>query len=244
MVKYSVVFCYRNRAEHLAITVPQIRKVLEEQGEVEMIVIEQDDDQPFRRGNLLNEGAKLATGDIIILHDADYYPANNTVYFDGNVDVFLPIKQVEFVKNDLTIRPLEEVPSGYRKFKDSVDDNFFGGVISFKRDAFFKCGGYSPLYKGWGLEDQDLRERINEHHLTTARGTGKFLALEHADSAPVKSDINFQNNMRIFALWKNFLQYGARSQICSKEFITSPQLGVDKWMKVKNFDILTGADKR
>lgn len=238
MMKHSIVICYRDRLEHLKITVPRIKEVLKDK-EHEIIVIEQDDDKKFRRANTLNEGAKLATGDIIILHDVDYYPVN-VLYHDEVHDVYLPVRRVEFTQNDLTARPEEEIPSGYRHFKTSVDDDFFGGVISFKKEAFFRCGGFSPLFIGWGFEDADLRQRIAINHLTVKRANDSlFYALAHSDSGPSANDPDFRNNMRLFSNWKNYTMFGARSQLCHKEEITPLVEGVDKWVKVREFDIIT-----
>lgn len=234
-MKYSFIFCYRNREEHLNITIPRIREVMKNQDH-EIIVVEQDDTRKFRRANLLNEGAKVATGDILIFHDIDYYPSDDVVYYDGISDVYLPVHKAIFVYNNFTEKPLEEVPGGYRHFRNGVDENFFGAVEVFKRDAFFKINGFSPLYVGWGFEDADLRERVQHYELSVMRGNCTFLALDHLDSGPSLFDSDFRYNMTRARQWKLDLDRGVKNQPAKVSEITPTHSLVDKWLLVTDFD--------
>jgi hypothetical protein len=232
---YSFIFCYRNRETHLNITVPRIRELYGDKAEI--IVVEQNDTKKFRRANLLNEGARSASKDILVFHDIDYYPTDGLTYWDGISDVFLPVKKVEFVYNDLTPKPIEEVPGGYRHFKNSVDDNFFGGVTTFKRDAFFSINGFSPLYIGWGFEDADLRERIAHGRLSVARSAGnKFLALDHPDSGPSFQDQDFLNNIHLSQNWDKHRNKGVSNQPSKVEQVKPKHELVDKWLLTTDFD--------
>jgi hypothetical protein len=232
-MKYSFIFCYRNRETHLNITIPRIRDL---HPDAEIIIVEQNDQKKFRRANLLNEGARVATGDILILHDIDYYPTDNVMYYDGTSDVFLPVKQVEFVYNTLAPKPLSEVPGGYRHFKDGVDANFFGAVEVFTREAFFTINGFSPLYVGWGFEDSDVRERIHHYGLTVIRGNGQFLALDHPDSGPTFQDQDFLNNIHRSQNWQRDLAHGVKTQPSHAEQVVPKHKEVDKWIMATEFD--------
>jgi hypothetical protein len=58
--------------------------------------------------------------------------------------------------------------------------NYFGGVTMFDRTSFRKINGFSNEYWGWGLEDDDLRERCKTYGVTiTHREGGKFDSLPH-----------------------------------------------------------------
>lgn len=233
-MKYSFIFCYRNREAHLNITIPHLRQLYPD---AEIIVVEQNDNKKFRRANLLNEGARSATGDVLVLHDIDYYPTDSTQYWLDGTDVFLPVKRVRFCYNDLREKPLDEVPGGYRHFKDGVDANFFGGVTSFSRDAFLSINGFSPLYVGWGFEDADLRERIKHNGLTVVRANNsEFLALDHPDSGPTFKDQDFLNNIQMSQRWMLHLDKGVQNQPSTVENVTPRHSGVDKWLMATNFD--------
>jgi len=235
-MKYSIIFSYRNRKEHLDIIIPRIRQVF--QGtDHEIIVAEQKDEKKFRRANLLNAGANVATGDVLILHDVDYYPTDGVVYYDGVSDVYLPVKRAEFVKNDLTPRTFYEIPRGYRHFKNSVDDNFFGAVSVFTRHAFSKINGFSPEFIGWGLEDADLRERVYMAQLRVNRHPSNlFYALEHPDSGPAMNDTDFRRNISLSQETRLHLHKGASNQPNTITNVTPKHAGVDVWIECTDFD--------
>jgi glycosyl transferase family 7 (putative galactosyltransferase) len=236
MPKYSFIFCYRNRETHLNIVVPRIRTLYLD---AEIIIVEQNDTKKFRRANLLNEGAKSASGDILVVHDIDYYPHDAVEYYDDRSDVFLPVRRVVFCYNDLTPKPLEEVPGGYRHFKVGVDADFFGGVTTFTKDAFFAINGFSPLYVGWGFEDADLRERIKHYRLSVQRSANNmFSALDHPDSGPTFQDQDFINNIHMSQQWARHLDIGVKNQPSHIENITPKHPMVDKWLLASEFDIV------
>lgn len=239
MSKYSIIIPYRSREAHLKINVPRIHEVFTKLGvDFEIIVAEQDDHNPFCRGQLFNEGAKVSTGDVLIFHDVDHYPTDSVNYIDFYTDVFLPIAKVEYVDKTLTPKPTEFVPSGYRHFKDGVDANFFGGVAIFKRDKFFEINGFSNVYVGWGLEDADLRERVLYYKLSVSRGwDSTFLALDHPDSGVPPTDPNFQNNNAAFGMRFYLLKYGVNSQIAEVVSVEPPMKEITKWLKVTDFAV-------
>lgn len=236
-MKYSIIFCYREREKHLAAIIPRIHELFREK-EHEIIVVEQDDDKKFRRANLLNEGAKVATGDVLIFHDIDYYPTDEVEYFNDTSDVYLPVKQVIFVDEKMNPKNLMDVPVYYRHFSQRVDDDFFGGVISFRRDAFFQIGGFSPLFVGWGFEDVDLRYRIEHHKLSVVRASANtFNALPHPDSGPPQNDPDFKSNVYMAHNWEFYSAHGVSNQPSTVEVIHHPMWPeVDMWVKATGFD--------
>jgi hypothetical protein len=235
-MKYSIIFCYRAREKHLRTIIPRIHEVFKDKNH-EIIVVEQDDNFKFRRANLLNEGARVATGDVLIMHDVDYWPTDGLEYYDGKSDVFLPVKKVVFVDEAFKPKNIMDVPAGYRHFKDSVDDNFFGGVTTFTREAFFKINGFSPLFIGWGFEDADLRERIGHHKLSVVRSTtNTFYALPHPDSGPAQDDPDFHNNIHLAHHSRYYMAHGVDNQESAVEVIRNPIWpDVDMWVKATGF---------
>jgi len=237
-MKYSIIICYRDRQAHLDITVPRLKEVFKDKDH-EIIVVEQVDNKKFRRGNLFNVGAKYATGDILIFHDVDHYPADNVKYWNDTSEVFLPIQRVIYVYNDLTEKPLEEVPGGYRHFRNGVDDNFYGGIEVFTKEAFFKVNGYNHLYVGWGFEESDLRERVHYYGLSAQRGYGLFYALDHPDSGPAMTDSNFQNNIRMSQQWQHFLSFGINNMPFECSIKVKKHEMVDMWLGATAFDLVS-----
>jgi beta-1,4-galactosyltransferase 4 len=239
MNKYSIIISYRNREEHLKVNVPRLHQYFTNLGvEFEIILVEQYDSNPFCRGQLFNEGAKLASGNILIFHDVDHYPTDNTDYVNFTTDVFLPITKVVYVNDKLQPKPLDEVPSGYRHFKDGVDSNFFGGVIIFNKQKFFDINGFSNVYVGWGLEDADLRERVLHYKLSFERARNNtFLALNHPDSGPPPGDIHFENNNHAFMYRYELLNYGVKSQLADVQEIVPPMSEITRWVRATNFAV-------
>lgn len=235
-MKYSFIIPYRDRFSHLNLTVAALSSLYPDD---EIIIVEQDDNYKFRRANLLNEGAHFASGDILVFHDVDYYPTREVVYYDeiSCPDVFLPVKSVQFVYNDLTAKPIDEIPAGYRKFHEGVDDNFFGGVCSFTREAFAKVNGFGSQYVGWGFEESDLRERTQHYGLTVKRSrVNNFLALDHPDSGPGFTDQDFLNNITKSQQWQRYLERGWYDRPHTSVEVTPKHSLVTKWIKTTNFD--------
>lgn len=238
-MKYSIIICYRNRENHLEVNVPRLHQYFTDLGvDFEIIVAEQYDSNPFCRGQLFNEGAKAATGDVLIFHDVDHYPTDGTNYTQFTTDVFLPLTKVIYVDKNLVPKPLEKVPGGYRHFKDGVDSNFFGGVMIIKKEKFFEINGFCNVYVGWGLEDADIRERVLYYNLSVERAQNNtFFALDHPDSGPPPGDENFHNNMVAFEFRNQLLKYGVKSQLADVEEVPAPMNGINKWLRVTNFAV-------
>lgn len=230
----TIIIPYRNRLEHLKILIPTLRQYFPQD---EIIVVEQNNNEKFRKACLLNVGVKNALGDLVILHDVDYIPTENVVYYENDVDVYLPVQFATFVYNDLTPKPLDEIPGGYRHFKDGVDDDFFGGVLTFKKESFFKINGSCPLYIGWGFEDADLRNRAITGGLIIERNRNNtFLVLDHPDSCPSSHDEDFRNNIYINSQFKNYWKYGIRTQQATLQDIKPVVSGIDRWILASEFD--------
>lgn len=249
-MKYSIIIPYRDRETHLK-TLLQVLDTSFKGKDYEVIVVEQDDNNKFRRGNVRNVGALNATGDILIFHDVDYIPGfsdgERATYLDDGVDLFLPVKRVQFVDNNLLNLPNSKIPSGYRHFKISVDDDFYGGVLVFKREAFFAINGFSWKFVGWGFEDADLRERAKHYGLVTKRSDeNMWYAMEHTDSAPPIADADFQQNINMWRNFRTYLQFGVNDMPYEARDATPPQWISDlekatfsklvhKWVKASKF---------
>lgn len=216
MNNLKIIVPYRDRAEQLAILQNHLHDLAErEHVNFELIVVEQNDTLIFRRGSLRNFGVSYLINKYpdldpqtkIAIHDVDYLPTTFRDYFISE-SVVLPVKTVKFLNEYLTYKNTDVVPSGYQHFNKQVDDNFFGGVSVFTLDAYVKCNGFNPHYIGWGLEDDDLRERVHDAGFKVVRGTTEFHALNHKDSFPGLNDPNFVNNQKLYQRRKVFYRHG------------------------------------
>lgn len=177
MEKLCVLVPYRDREEHLRRLVPRLRSVLDQQfvskkGMYEIVVVEQNDSEPFNKGALLNAGFLVMreSFDYVCFHDVDFVPIDADYSKPG-----LPTRRIW---EGAESRPRE--PGGVH-FINHQFDWFFGGVLLFSSEHFRAVNGFSNRYRGWGYEDGDLRERCRYQGLGPVFDHGSFEALDHVN---------------------------------------------------------------
>lgn len=181
-MKYSIIIPYRNREEHLQIMLPRLQEFFKDES-YEIIVSEQNDNDNFRIACVENIGFQYAKGDIIVLQQVDYYPTEDVSYDVTDYPILPARKGIFLDKDNQSPREFLDIPGGYRKWSEEIDSAFYGGVISMKREHFEAINGLNPLYKGWGNEDEDLRERFVWAGIPVQRNeVGTFLCLYHEDN--------------------------------------------------------------
>jgi hypothetical protein len=203
----------------------------------EIVVVEQEARGKFRKPILLNLGALNTEGDLLIFHDVDFLPDEEAVYYDNDVDVYLPVRSALFVDENMTPKASKEIPKGYQHFDNGVDNTFFGGVLVFTREAFYKVNGSNTLYKGWGFEDEDLRNRVLHYGLKMERNQENiFVVLNHKDSAPPFTDQDFLDNLHRAQRSKDYLMFGLETTHATAIAAPVEVPGVDKWLMVTDLD--------
>jgi len=184
--KYSIIIPYRDREEHLQVMIPRLKEVFAQKN-YEIIISEQNDNDPFNIACVQNIAYKYCTGNVIILHQVDYYPTDNISYEIKDQPV-LPAKKGVFINKDFSFRPIEDIPGGYRNWSHEIDSNFYGGVVVMRKEHWEKINGLNPLYRGWGNEDEDLRMRFQWAGYQPTRNSeekGTFLCLYHEDNGAI-----------------------------------------------------------
>jgi predicted glycosyltransferase involved in capsule biosynthesis len=186
-VKYSIIIPYRNREEHLQILLPVLLEKFKNES-FEIIVSEQNNNDNFQIACVQNIAYKYARGDILIFHQVDYVPSEDVSYEVIDAPV-LPARVGIFLdKSNASLRDFSDIPSGYRRWSDQIDDGFYGGVICMKRHHFETINGFNPLYRGWGNEDEDLRERFVWANIPVHRNKiGTFYCLYHEDNGAMEN---------------------------------------------------------
>jgi beta-1,4-galactosyltransferase 4 len=238
--KYSIIIPYRNREAHLELLLPRLQEVFKDK-EYEIIISEQNDNHNFNLSNTQNIGAQYATGNIIVLHQVDYYPTEDVSYDIKNEPV-LPARKGIFVNADLTKRDFNDIPAGYRKWEDEIDSEFYGGVVIMRKEHWDRVGGLNPLYKGWGNEDEDLRERLRWAGYTPYRNVvGTFLCLHHEDNGNIENkSLNHQQDFfegrKIFSQAFNYKHLGYKNVTADVEEYETGLKNV-RWIKSTNYKI-------
>lgn len=231
-MKYSILITYRNRESHLTTLLPRLKEVFANES-YEIIVAEQNDTDKFQKNSLYNLAAQRANGKLLVFHDVDYYPSDDVSYdTEENVPLY-PVRRVIFLDAEGQIRKDEDTPAGYRSFKYDVGDHS-GGVFVLSKSLFFAVNGLNPYYKGWGMEDDDTRQRLRMLGYAWKRNEeGLFYSLYHQDSRPSDSDVDFQNNMKL--LMNPHLAKSAGWKSVTADVETYEVDEVTKWLKITNF---------
>ncbi len=239
--KYSIIIPYRDRLEHLSILIPRLQEIFYHKN-YEIIISEQNDNNPFNISAVQNIAYKYCTGNIIILHQVDYYPTDDVSY-EINDQPILPARKGIFVNRDLlTQRPLEDIPGGYRNWHNEIDPNFYGGVVIMRREHWEKINGLNPMYEGWGNEDEDLRERFKWAGYKPIRNQiGTFLCLYHEDNGAIHtlSEDKQQAFIKGREILQNAFQYRNIGYKNISANIEEYDCGIDKvkWIKSTNYKI-------
>ncbi len=143
--KYAIIIPYRNDEDNVR------KKQLEEFinfakknfNNTKILIIEQNNkEQKFNRGKLLNVGIKLAKNiEHYIFHDVDLLPDNNLLkYYSTYPNIPIHIARV---------------------WKDKYTAyGFFGGITSISKKQILDINGFPNNFWGWGGEDDALYNRI------------------------------------------------------------------------------------
>jgi hypothetical protein len=237
---YSIIIPYRDRQAHLEVMLPRLQEVFKDK-QYEIIISEQNDNDNFNLANTQNIGVQHAKGNIIILHQVDYYPTDDVSYGIGNQPV-LPAKKGIFINEDFTHRDIYDIPGGYRNWSNEIDPNFYGGVIIMRKEHWDNINGINPLYKGWGNEDEDLRERFKWAGYNPIRNEiGTFLCLYHEDNGniaikPKEQQQDFIEGRKIYADAYNYRHLGYKNVKADVEEFETGIKNV-RWIKSTNYKI-------
>lgn len=138
---------------------------------------------PYNRSWAFNAGARLARGNVLILHDNDMLcPARyaaEALERSREGWAFLDLKRFLFYFDQTTTRELFETGRIPSRRPENVLQNAQGGSIIATRDAFFALGGFDESFVGWGGEDNEFWERAETTNRVYAFGYLPFIHLWH-----------------------------------------------------------------
>lgn len=119
----------------------------------------------WRKSWAFNQGARKASGEVLVFHDGD-------ILCPGSYAVSLlrqmkdhgaaSIQRYLFNLDEATTASLFKTGALPNFFvPDRVRQNWEGGSIAVRRDAFFEMGGYDEAFVGWGGEDNEFFDRCS-----------------------------------------------------------------------------------
>ncbi len=176
MKRLCIVVPFRLRHAHLMEFVPHMRAdfardKVDRETPYRVLIVEQENGQPFNRGALKNIGFQLGRddSDYTCFHDVDYLPIwadyswvdlpSSIVWYGAEATLLAPGRSQEVIINSL--------------------ETFFGAAVLVPNALFAQVNGYSNDYWGWGYEDTDLRRRFQAAGISMGRRKGTFTSLPH-----------------------------------------------------------------
>ncbi len=155
-----------------------------------LIYVKQSDNG-FRLAKCKNNGARVATGDILIFNDQDIISTRNYIrqyaehVSNNSFVVAYPVRLFKSqnkkiytcIENNVLRYPVK-LPQRYKIFRQFIKDtisNYMktilsskaykpklrGGVFGITKDNFYRVNGFDENFSGWGREDDDLGRRLN-----------------------------------------------------------------------------------
>jgi hypothetical protein len=241
-MKYSIIIPYRDREAHLSLLLPRLHEAFADK-DYEIIVSEQNNDDNFQIACVENVGAKLATGDVFVFHQVDYYPTDDVSY-DFTGPALLPARTGIFLTDDLRLRDLVDIPAGYRQWSKEIDPAFYGGVILMSREQFDTINGFNPLYRGWGNEDEDIRERLKYYNIPVVRNeVGTYYVLNHKDNCPTPDEPkrykDFMEGREMLHRFTDYLSAGVNNMEYSVSVYGSEDDPKLRWAKSSSYRLRT-----
>ena len=141
-----VIFPFRDREAHYVKHVSHLEAQGMPNANIKVMVVEQDDADPFNRAWLFNVGISEAF---------KYFP-HAQCYVTHDIDLFAT-PQVDYTWCDRPTQPCSELTchnNGVPYLKNA------GGVVQARPSDWLKLNGYTNKAVGWGGEDDDLFHRL------------------------------------------------------------------------------------
>ena len=148
--KLSVIIPYKNRETELQLFLKNFRKTYDVYFDYKIILCDQDDNNDFCRGQLINTGVKY-----IIEKKKNEIDKSKLLITD--VDLLYKKIQLDIIK-----------PQNYKLYGiKNLQLSAGGGSFICSQKSFIESNGFSNKYFGWGSEDLDITYRIyfSDNHI-------------------------------------------------------------------------------
>ena len=163
--------------------------------ELTVAIIQQADTKSWNKGLLYNAGYSLLAKDYdyVVLHDIDFVPVVGKVdYSFTSVPCMIAGAASQF---------------NYQLYYPT----FFGGVVVCSKEHYELVNGFSNLYRGYGGEDDGLRNAFIAKGITPTYKMGKFECFAHPkpDIKPGSQFYNtpeYQHNLKLCLSPRDFTE--------------------------------------
>lgn len=212
--KIAIIVPYRDRLVNLELFVRNIHPFLaNQQVYYGLYVVEPLANLTFNKGLAMNAGfieaMREQDWDCYIFHDVDVLPENDRNIYGCDPD---------------TPKLLATAISAYGYSTEGYFRNkYFGGATAFTKSQFQMINGFSNLYYGWGLEDDDARERVLNKFPSISRlppQIGRYYANCHKQQSrnPDRFILYIKANARVETDGLNSISYRKTKVLRTKLF--------------------------
>ncbi|CAK8671059.1 unnamed protein product [Clavelina lepadiformis] len=170
----AIIVPYRDRESHLRYFLHYMHQLLQRQQLCYVVIVaEQDDNETFNKGQMMNTAFAYARDlmqfDCYVFHDVDVIAEDDRILYTCRDDRIMH----------------------YAPYIDKFNYEFFKGItvgaaVGFTEELFVSVNGYSNEYAGWGGEDDDMMERINmKKHIVwrSEQNYTRFKMIKHGSDA-------------------------------------------------------------
>lgn len=139
---------------------------------IEICVSDDGDNEPFNRSRARNKAIEKATGDILIIADADTLVRSDGLIYalgqvaEGKAPWAIPYRWYYNLSREYTDKLNQNEAIG----RPSPNDEKFGyehkilswaGILVVPKAAALSIGGYDERFEGWGFEDNAFRLKLD-----------------------------------------------------------------------------------
>jgi hypothetical protein len=229
-MKLAIIVPYRDRRSNLDIFIPHMEEFLSnKQIDYKIFVSEQSDDRPFNYGKICNAIFNEIKDDYdyFCFHDVDMLPINDDADYSYKEE---PTHLVFEDEDENVILPYNQ---------------YFGGVVIFKKEDFIKINGFANDYWGKGYVDLDLLFRCQKNNLPIIKN------YNYSVKNSIKQDLKHRNISKRLSkveLYENSIIVNMDSNIIAKDFTlsfyyTQKPFVTSKVVLFRTLDTVTNAEK-